>query len=208
MACAALCVAGAAPLAGQGGAIRADLLGAGTRQRIAGALVLLTDTTGRELRRTWTDVTGRVAFDVPPGTYRLRVLRIGLVRWHTDPFVLGPGDTLTAPLLPPETPILLAPLTVRAERRCRLRPEEGSAATLWEESRKALEATEWTIAHRMCRFQTVSYMRRYAPAGGDPTEEQRTIGTGLSAWPFASIAPESLSKRGFVQTDSTGVVHY
>lgn len=209
MACAALCVARAAPLIAQGSAIRADLLGAGTRQPIAGALVLLTDTAGRELRRTLTDVTGRVAFDITPGTYRLRVLRIGLVRWDTDPLTLGPGDTFTTPLLAPETPILLAPLTVRAERRCRLRPEEGSAAaTLWEESRKALEATEWTISHRLYRFQTVSYTRVYAPVGDAPTEEQRTMGTGLSTWPFASIAPESLSNRGYVQTDSSGEVHY
>jgi hypothetical protein len=189
--------------------VRTVLVGAASRQPIAGALVALLDSAGRELRRTLTDLTGRVGFDVTPGAYRLRVLRIGIARWETEMFRLARGDTLTAPLEAQETPIVLAPIAVRGERRCRLRPEEGSAAaTLWEEARKALEATEWTMSHRIYRFQAISYVRVYGPAGDLPTEEQRTRGAGFSSWPFASIAPESLSARGYVQIDSAGEVHY
>jgi hypothetical protein len=189
--------------------VRTVLVGAASRQPIAGALVALLDTAGRELRRTLTDISGRVGFDVTPGAYRLRVLRIGIARWETETFRLARGDTLTTPLEAQETPIVLAPIAVRGERRCRLRPEEGSAAaTLWEEARKALEATEWTMSHRVYRFQAISYVRVYPPVGDLPTEEQRTRGVGFSTWPFVSIAPESLSARGYVQTDSAGEVHY
>jgi carboxypeptidase family protein len=204
---AALSVATALPLAGQ--AVRTVLVGAGTGELIAGALVSLVDTTGLELRRTMTDATGAVRFDLPPGAYRLRVFRIGVARWETGVFRLASGDTFTTTLRAPEQPITLAPLTVRAERRCRLRPEEGSAAaTLWEEARKAMEATEWTIRSRLYRFQTVSYVRVYGPVGGNPTAEERTVGTGLSAWPFESIPLDSLNARGFVQTDAKGEAHY
>lgn len=189
--------------------IRTVLVGAGTRQPIAGALVALTDSTGHELHRTLTDASGRVGFDLAPGAYRLRVFRIGVARWESALFRLAAGDTLRTPLAAPEVPITLAALAVSAERRCRLRPEEGSAAaTLWEEARKALEATEWTMTSRLYRFRTVSYVRVYGPVGDLPTEEQRTVGVGLSSWPFASIALDSLEARGFVQTDSAGEVHY
>jgi hypothetical protein len=203
----ALSVATALPLAGQ--SIRTVLVGAGTGEPVAGALVALIDTTGLELRRTMTDATGAVRFDLPPGSYRLRVFRIGVARWETGVLRLASGDTYTTTLRAPEQPITLAPLTVRAERRCRLRPEEGSAAaTLWEEARKALEATEWTMRSRLYRFQTVSYVRVYGPVGDTPTEEERMVGTGLSAWPFASIPLDSLEARGFVQTDAKGEAHY
>src|SRR5262245_30798716 len=207
VAIAAMSTAASAPLAGQ--AIRTVLLGAETRQPIAGALVILLDSAGRELRRTLTDGSGRVEFAVAAGSYRLQVRRIGSVRWEAGRFRLATEDTLTTPLEAPEAPIVLSAVQVRDERRCRVRPEEGSAtATLWDEARKALEATEWTITQRLYRFRTVSYVRQYGPEGDAPTEEQRTAATGFSAWPFASVSLESLSARGFVQRDSTGQAHY
>jgi hypothetical protein len=171
--------------------------------------VVVTDTVGHEITRTLTDETGRVSFDLEPGAYRLVVLRIGLARWRTPAISLAAGDTVTAPVEAPESAVLLSEIAVHAERRCRLQPEEGTgAATLWEEARKALEATEWTIAHPVYRFRASRYVRIYGPVPDRPTTEERSQSAGYSTWPFVSLPPESLAAGGFAQPDSSGVVTY
>jgi hypothetical protein len=190
-------------------AIRTTLLGAGSREPVAGAFVVVTDTAGHEITRTLTDETGRVRFELVPGTYRLLVLRIGLARWRTAAFSLAAGDTVTTPIEAPETAVLLSEIAVHAERRCRLQPEEGTgAATLWEEARKALEATEWTIAHPVYRFRASRYVRIFGPVPDRPTTEERRQSAGYSTWPFVSLPAESLAAGGFAQPDSLGVVTY
>jgi hypothetical protein len=190
-------------------AIRTTLLGAGTGQPVAGAFVVLMDTAGREIGRTLTDETGHVRLDAPPGVYRVLVLRIGMARWSGARFALAAGDTITTPIEAPEVPVMLSEIAVHAERRCRVRPEEGSAAArLWEEARTALEATEWTILHPVYRFQTRRYVRTFGPAGADPIEEERHLTAGYSSWPFMSLPAETLAARGFAQPDSTGVMTY
>jgi carboxypeptidase family protein len=190
-------------------AIRTTLVGAGTHQPVAGAFVVLKDTAGREVVRTLTDETGRVRLDAPPGAYRVFVLRIGMARWSGRPFTLAAGDTITTPIEAPEMPVLLSEIAVHAERRCRIRPQEGSAAAaLWEEARKALEATEWTITHPVYRFQAGRYVRTFGPTGNRPLTEERHNLSGASSWPFASLAPESLAVHGFAQPDSQGVMTY
>jgi carboxypeptidase family protein len=189
-------------------AIRTTLLGAGSREPVPGAFVVATDSMGREVARTLTDEAGRVSLDLVAGSYRLLVLRIGVARWRTAAFSLATGDTMKAPIEAPETPVLLSAIAVHADRRCRLEPEEGSAAaTLWEEARKALEATEWTIAHPVYRFQERRYVREFDPAGNRTFEERRESG-GYSSWPFVSLAAESLAAGGFAQADSLGATTY
>lgn len=190
-------------------AMRTTLLGAGTHQPVAGAFVILKDTAGREVVRTLTDETGRVRLDAPPGVYRVFVLRIGMARWNGEPFTLGAGDTIRTPIEAPEHPVLLSEIAVRGERRCRVRPEDGSAAAqLWEEARTALEATDWTITHPVYRFQTRRYVRTFGPSGNRLTEDQQYPGPGYSAWPFRSLPAESLAARGFAQPDAEGVTTY
>lgn len=189
--------------------IRTTLLGAGTRQPVAGAFVVVVDTTGGEIVRTLTDETGGVRLDLPPGTYRLFVLRIGMARWSGTPFTLEVGDTLSTPIEAPEMPVMLSEITVHADRRCQIQPEEGSAAAaLWEEARKALEATEWTITHPVYRFQAGRYVRTFGPTGKRPLAEERHNLSGSLSWPYASLAPESLVAHGFAQPDSEGVTTY
>lgn len=201
------CAAGVRPAGAQ--AIRTTLLGAGSLEPVAGAFVVVTDTAGHEITRTLTDETGRVTLDVGPGTYRLLVLRIGLARWRTAAVTLAAGDTVTTPIEAPETAVLLSEIAVHAERRCRLQPEEGTgAATLWEEARKALEATEWTIAHPVYRFRASRYIRLYGPVADQPTSDERRQSAGYSTWPFVSLPAESLAAGGFAQPDSQGVVTY
>ena len=190
-------------------AIRTTLLGEGTGRPVAGAFVILMDTVGREIGRTLTDETGHVRLDAPPGAYRLFVLRIGMARWTGQPFTLAAGDTITTPIEAPEIPVMLSEIVVHAERRCRVRPEEGSAAAaLWEEARKALEATEWTITHPVYRFQAGRYARTFGPTGNRPLSDERRNLSGSLTWPFASLAPESLVAHGFAQPDSEGVMTY
>jgi hypothetical protein len=177
---------------------------------VPGALVLLTDTLGHELGRVLTDESGRIGFGtLAPGVYRLRVLRIGYQRWESHPFALAAGDTLTRAIVVPQQPIVLAGLEVKAERQCRVHPAEGSlAATLWDEARKAMEATAYTESHRLYRFQTTLYTRSYDRSGTQVLAEERRPGTGWNAWPWSALPPESVAVHGFIQFDSAGAATY
>jgi len=177
---------------------------------VPGALVLLTDTLGHELGRLLTDESGRIGFGpVAPGVYRLRVLRIGYQRWESPAFALAAGDTLSRPILVPQQAIVLAGLEVKAERQCRVHPAEGSlAATLWDEARKAMEATTYTASHRLYRFQTTHYTRSYDRSGTQVLSEDRSLGTGWNAWPWSALPPESVAVHGFIQLDSAGAATY
>jgi Carboxypeptidase regulatory-like domain len=205
---AAVVGAGAAPAA-RAQAIRSTLRAAGTHRPVVGAFVIVADSAGREVSRTLTDQTGRVRLDVPPGRYRFIVLRIGMARWASPPFSLASTDTITAPLDAPETPVSLSAIVVHAERRCRTRPDEGTAAaTLWEEASKALEATQWTIAHPVYRFRSRRYVRTFGPTGDGPLTDERRVVSEFASWPFVSLAPESLAARGYAQPDSQHIMTY
>lgn len=191
-----------------GQSIRTILFGAETREPIAGAFVIVTDLAQREIARILTDETGRVSLDVPAGTWQLTVLRIGQTRWSGPLFTLASRDTLRTPIDVPEAPLVLSAIDVRIERRCRVRPKEGSAAaTLWEEARKALEATEWTATHPVYRFQARRYTRTFDATGTRRLTEKRREISGLATLPFASsLPPEGFAARGYVQPDSRGVM--
>ncbi|HEV2749214.1 MAG TPA: carboxypeptidase-like regulatory domain-containing protein [Gemmatimonadales bacterium] len=127
--------------------VRGDLAGATSGHSIAGGLVLLADTGGRELSRTVADEIGRFELHATAaGSYRLRALRIGYHSWTSPPFELASTETRAYYIAMPEIPIELAALTVEGKSSCHVRPEEGAAtAALWDEVKKALSVTYLTL---------------------------------------------------------------
>ncbi len=173
---------------------------------VAGALVTLADSAGRDVARAASDEHGRFFFPVrAPGTYRLRVLRIGLKPEAPRPITLAPGGRADLRLYLTEVPVRLPEIIVAAERRrCGAPPDSSALGQFLAEARKALTLTELTMERRSVRFEAKTWIRRTKP---DLTtiDSNPTYRPNLT-WPIQSAPPDSLRRWTFVheEPDSAG----
>ncbi len=168
---------------------------------VAGALVLLADTSGRLFARTMSSERGGFVFALAEGgTYRLRVLRIGHRPWESRPLAVPAAGRAVFTVYVTELPIVLPPLTVTADAgRCGA-PTQGSAvALLLGEAEKALTLTQATLEERRHIFTVDVWRRRLRSdfatldsVGGTSTDR---------GWPIRSAPPESLRVWGFVREE-------
>jgi hypothetical protein len=178
---------------------------------VRGAMVVLLSETGAPHASGLTDDAGRFAFLArTPGRYSLRVDRIGFRDVHTPPFELAVGQHLEQEIVARPEPIVLAGITAEATRRCVSRPGgDAAVATLWEEARKALEATAYTERQGLYRF-TVSSTRRELDAGS--LRVRRELSEARVAWAsgslFASVPGERLLRDGFVLVSDTATDYF
>jgi hypothetical protein len=173
---------------------------------VAGALVVLLDSLGREVRRTLSSPTGGFGFTPPgPGQYQIRVLRIGFAGWLSPPVTFTQGERRETRFIIEDRIIQLAAIEVRATRsRCGVRPGDGDIiASLLNEAEKALAITDQTIRQGSLRFRTETFLSRPTPDGA-PGERQATSSSGQAMWPVASAPPDSLAKYGFVHEVERG----
>ncbi len=179
---------------------------------VLGALVAVEDEEDRRLRSVLTDDAGRFHLPLPgPGTYRLRVERLGYRAVVTDPFTVAEGEVVRRDLEVAGDPIRLAQVDVivEAEVQCVIDPESGALlAELWEQARQAFRRVEVTDQEAAgYRF----HLRRYERAVELPTarvvqEEWRSPSTSLRS--FQSPPAEELLDRGWEQTDDDGTLVY
>ena len=201
-----LCAFAAPALTAQ--TLRGDLVGAVSGQPVGYALLLLVDSTGRERVRTLSDGSGQFVLAAPsPGTYRVRVLRIGYQSFESPTMVLDAGERRYHAALP-DVAIALPAVTVEAEKRCRVRPGEGEpVAALLEQSQTVLGVTELAIERRLFRFRS-AVRDRMLGVDLRITRERGDTSNGFSAWPFGSLPPDSLVRNGFVQEGPNGPTYY
>jgi hypothetical protein len=193
----------------EGQVVRGDVVDSMGSRPLSSVLVVLTDTTGRELARDLTDGMGRYLLRAGgPGTYRVRTLVVGYRRWESTAFTLNRGQSVERRIPLALVPIVLPSFTVEAERTCVLRPEEGAAAAaLWEEVRKTLQVTQMTIDRRRYRFFTLETTREYDRLGAlvdSSTQPQ----LGFTALGFGSASAEELARQGFVRAALGGPIYY
>ena len=197
------------PLGAQ--AISGTLVEAETGAPVEGASVMLLSRDGEQLDWRLTNAAGRFDFQTPgPGTYLLRADRIGHARVLSDPIPIDRGVTVVYRLETPLEAIRLAGIEVRRSRRCEVRPAQGlSTATVWEEARKALEATSRTSILGVYRYMIRRYERELDARGRRVRNEQSRILRGqVLARPFRSLDVENLLENGFVRPDGEGNIYY
>lgn len=188
--------------------IRGRVLERGSGEPLPGALVTLVSGDGEEAERTLSSPEGTYRIAAVPGDYRLRVERIGLATWTSEPFSLAAGDDLSLTVEVPTEAVPLLPVGVEAESRCRTRPESGrTAARLWEEARKALRATEVTREEREGGFRIRRY-ERVLTSRLDTVEERSTVAAGVEGTPFAAVPLGTLTETWFVRRDPDGGYRY
>ena len=165
---------------------------------VAGAIIVLEDTLGVMQARARSDEQGRfVLRAAAPGTFALRVQRIGVRPYERAPFELHGDTTVTIALS--NLPFSLPRVVSRAASACTAHGLETSAVwQVWEDVRTALLAASLTYSDKQHRFSVGEVLRLY---DAHPTKLR---GVALSQMavtatqPWTSLAPDVLAERGYV----------
>lgn len=169
---------------------------------VTGAFVLLLDEDGDERDRGLTSSRGAFRLRAgQPGTYRLSLERIGFEDLVTEPFELSAGETVSRRLVASARPIRLSEIRVAGgEARCGIPPAEArELSRVWNEARKALEATAWTNRQSYYRFDGL-IVRQVLDEDGEPRSPPEYEPIRLyGRHPFRSVQADDLAYGGWVQ---------
>ncbi|MGH7565042.1 MAG: carboxypeptidase regulatory-like domain-containing protein [Gemmatimonadota bacterium] len=206
---AALSFLAVAPLAGQ--TIRGTIMEEGSSRPVSGGFVVLLDGQGIQQAATLSDAEGRFRLVAPmPGEYRLGVDRIGYLSVTTPLFPVPAGRTIEYRLAVRVEPVELAGIDVSVDSECRVRPGvEFPAARVWEEARKALNATAWIQRKGLLRYEVRSTERRLDPWTQQVEDERVETRRGLSyGSPYVALDVARLAEAGFARLDGETHVYY
>src|SRR5206468_8097796 len=138
--------------------------------------------------------------------------RVGFRTSTTPALLVRQGETIEMPIALAGEGVSLRAIVVSADRRCLVRPQEGVAtAQLWNEARKALNATQLTQlaqaaartgrdAHRFA-VRWRKFKRDLDRMTLDPIRNEQFELEGEAVTPFVSADPELLARDGYVAGD-------
>jgi len=175
------------------------------RTAVIGAIVTLLDPNGLQAARGLTNEVGVVALAASPGRYRAQVDRIGHSRFLSAAFAVTGGpvvQVIRLSVAPSWT--VLPELATSGVTTCQPRGElSATAATLWEEARKALTAGVMARGTQGLTFQQVQYVRQLAPTLAVTSERRDTMRT-RTLRPFVALAADRLVADGYILQDQHG----
>lgn len=183
-----------------GQTVSGDVVAAEDSTPVIGALVILFDAEGRRQAAAVTDSVGRYALRArTPGSYTLRVERIGFASVESPVLQLGAGGARHAFAMPSRA-VALPEITAQSESRCRQRDDGEALYGLWEEVRKALELTDLTRERTGIRYTLVAHLREVDAAHQYVLREERRPNMLSSIVPYSAPAtPEELVEAGFLE---------
>jgi carboxypeptidase family protein len=198
---------------GSPGLIRAQDGATGLRLRIetadgaplGGALVALVDGQ-RVVTEALSSSRGDIRLAAAPGTYRIRVRRIGYRPWLSDAVSMPHTNDLV--LRVESERIVLDAMVVSASARCgKIASDAQALSAVWDEIEKALRASQLTVAdlrgiHRMRTY------RREVGMNGAVMSNDTSVRPVIGARPFASANPGALSRLGYVRGDQASGWEY
>jgi hypothetical protein len=177
---------------------------------LPGVFVSLLSEEGLVIRSALTNESGGSVLPLSqPGTFRVKAELIGRETQVSSPVVLGNEESVTIPLAMPVHAVALAAITVEANERCELRPDEASeVARVWEEARKPLAMQAWAEREGLYRHDISTYVRDLDGAGRKVEHENRRGTSRVTRVPFASLPAEDLMRGGFVRVLAGGGYEY
>lgn len=186
--------------AAQAGAqvVRGRITDVNSSAPVAGALVsLLTPRGDSAVASALTTARGDYALRAPgPGEFRLSAKRIGVRRYVSAPFALGPGETRAFDVTIDAIAMTLP--TVEVSGLCVTRARDlRRVASLWDEARTALVATDISLRDRLIRASITRYAAELDPATLRVLFDWRAQTEVLSQQPFTSLSGDSLSAVGY-----------
>ena len=178
--------------------VRGVVTEAASGSPVAGALLsLLRDGSDSILASVLTTAAGEYAIRAPsPGRFRITAKRIGVRRFASAPFDLGDGET--RPVNVPLDAIALALPEVTVSGLCVIRRAElRRVASLWDETRTALEATRISLRDRLIQANVSRYVSELDPASLRVLFDWRADAQLMVEQPFRSLDGDSLSRIGY-----------
>jgi hypothetical protein len=173
---------------------------------VATAMVVLLDDSGERLLWVVTDREGAFRLRAPaPGTYRLRVDRIGLRSETLEGVRVGEGETLSVQVEVGSRAIELPAVRVEAQRLCRIPDREGLLISdLWDEARKALELSSVTRDHRALHVRGQDREQTRDLVTLQVLDERLRSWAGISRSPYFGAPAEELARDGYVREGPRG----
>jgi hypothetical protein len=171
----------------------------GAGSPVPGALVALVGEDGRVAGEVLADGGGRFLVRATvPGRFTLRARRVGYRTSSSPALTLAAGETADYRMVAAVERVTLPALTATSERRCTSATDPG-VVTLWEEARKALDATAVTSRQYPYRY-TMRRGLRHVDAGTLLTRSEEThTDDALLSTPFVAVPAEQLATRGYIE---------
>jgi hypothetical protein len=181
-----------------------------TQHPIAGAFVVLLDAVGGRVGATLSGPAGEFEHRAPgPGSYRLRVERIGAQTVTSPVFEIGEGAVVPYEMRVDTRTVVLPTITAQAGARCEVRPSGGvPLEQVWDEARKALSLAQWTEEQGGVPFTALRYERTRELVSLRIAQEERRMASGYDRRTFFSAPAQELAARGYVRDDGAGSHHY
>jgi hypothetical protein len=189
--------------------LRGVVLHPDSATRATGVIVAAADAGGTVVARVLSGDAGGFDLRLPaPGTYTLRLLRVGF-RPTVIPAIEVPaaGRDGVRLVLNAEA-VVLSAVTVRSENVCGSTEDAGRVvAQLWEEARTALTATELSVGAAL-QVEMQSFQYSMDARGRTASEQSVVVRAGATERPFISVGADSLARQGYVVDERDGFVTY
>ena len=163
-------------------------------------MTLSSDTAGGPVVTTLTNDRGAYSLRASvPGRYRLSAKRIGVRRFESEAFDLGSFQEVARDVELEALAYQLPTVTVASNALCVRRADQaGRVASLWEEVRTALTATQVSQRDRLVRASIVRYVVDLdAQSLQLRNERLRRQTDGVVERPFYSLPADALSRGGY-----------
>jgi hypothetical protein len=175
-------------------------------QPVPGVVLLLMDSEGQVAARALTDDRGQ--FRLSPGatgSYRIRTYRIGYKPVLSAPVLLKAGDEVEQLLELSSVPVSLDTVRVASRGSCRSFVESGEAvATVWEQARTALTATQLTATSQSIRATSIKHQRTLDQNARRTLQESSVVDSGFVIKVWRSVSADSLRRFGYVHEGADG----
>lgn len=181
---------------------------------LVGVLMTLSrvDSAGAPDVTTLTNDRGAYFLRAPqPGRYRLGAKRIGVRRFESEPFDVVASQDIERNVELEALAFKLPTVTVHSAPLCVRRADQANrVASLWEEVRTALTATQVSLRDRLVRARVVRYIH-VLNAQNLQVEAQRMVrqSDGVVERPFVSLPGDALSRGGYWRVlPNDSIVYY
>lgn len=178
----------------------------GTGSTVSGALVTLRRPAGTVADEALSGPGGGASVRAPaPGTYTVRVERIGYETWESDALRLGEGRVLRRTFRVPVDPIRLEDLDVPADTRCAMPVDQGRRMTrLWGQIETALALTSAGDRSEKLTFTIRAYREFLDRSGEAVRSDTSALRIRRTLRPFDPPSPDSLARHGFMIEEDPG----
>lgn len=187
--------------------LRGSVRDSATNAPIAGAVLVLLDSSGASLGRNITNERGDYTIALHPAMRRVQVLRIGF-RPRTLRIPTAVDGVARLDVVMPAIPHLLESVKVIDQPNCPRRDDRAMAFALWEQARSALLAVVVAREANPANVMRLQAVRRMDLSNRVPATQSVRIDSASTSRPFvASRKAEEFVRRGFSH-DSGGATWY